>query len=105
MDTIKLIAYRAETALVQVLREKLARQDDARSLIRQIFESAVDLLPDPQQGTLRVQIHRLSSGIHDAALEHLCAELTQTETVFPGTNLRLIYRPVGSSLIPRDQES
>lgn len=105
VDTIKLIAYRAETALVQVLREKLARRDDARSLVRQIFDSAVDLLPDPRQKTLTVRIQRLSSAIHDAALEHLCAELTETETLFPGTDLRLIYRPVGSSLFPRDQES
>ncbi len=105
VDTIKLIAYRAETALVQVLREKLVRRDDARSLVRQIFASAVDLQPDPQRKTLTVQVHRLSSGIHDTALEHLCAELTETETVFPGTDLRLVYRPVGSASLPRDQES
>jgi hypothetical protein len=105
VDTIKLIAYRAETALVQVVREKLARADDARALVRQVFASAVDLCPDPVQKTLTVRLHRLSSAIHDRALEHLCAELTTTETVFPGTDLRLIYAPIGSTSIPRDQES
>src|SRR5262249_848096 len=34
IDTIKLIAYRAETALVHIVREKLQRQDDARALVR-----------------------------------------------------------------------
>jgi hypothetical protein len=105
VDTIKLTAYRAETALVQVVREKLARTDDARALVRQILAGAVDLRPDPVAKTLTVRLHRLSSGIHDAALEHLCAELTATETVFPGTDLRLIYAPVGSTPIPRNQES
>lgn len=105
VDTIKLIAYRAETALVQVLREKLQRTDDARALVRQVFGSAVDLGPDLEQRTLTVRLHRLSSAIHDAALEHLCAELTATETVFPGTELRLIFEPVGSTSLPRDQES
>jgi len=105
VDTIKLIAYRAETALVQVVRDKLQRADDARALVRQVFHSAVDLCPEPENKTLTVRLHRLSSAIHDAALEHLCAELTATETVFPGTELRLIFEPVGSSSLPRDQES
>lgn len=105
VDTIKLIAYRAETALVQVVREKLQRTDDARALVRQVFSSAVDLCPDPGQQTLTVRLHRLSSAIHDTALEHLCAELTATETVFPGTELRLAFEPVGSGSLPRNQES
>jgi hypothetical protein len=105
VDTIKLIAYRAETALVQVVRERMARTEDARSLVRQVLASAVDLDPDPVQKTLTVRLHQLSSGIHNAALEHLCAELTATETGFPGTDLRLVYQPVGSTPIPRDQES
>lgn len=82
-----------------------ARSDDARALLRQVLTSAADLCPDPAAKTLTVRLHRLSSGIHDVALEHLCAELTATETVFPGTDLRLIYEPVGFIPIPRDQES
>jgi hypothetical protein len=105
VDTIKLIAYRAETALVQGAREELARADDARALVRQVLSGPADLRPDPARQTLTVRLHRLSSAIHDAALEHLCAELTATETVFPGTDLRLIYEPVGTTPVPRDQES
>lgn len=105
VDTIKLIAYRAETALVQAVREKLQREDDARSLIRQIFESTADLCPNQEKKTLTVRLHRLSSPIHDAALEHLCKELTDSETTFPGTDLRMIFEPVGTTQLPRDQES
>jgi hypothetical protein len=37
----KLIAYRAETAMAQITREKLKRLDDARSLLRQLYRTAV----------------------------------------------------------------
>ncbi len=105
VDTIKLIAYRAETALVALAREKLSRSEDARSLIRQIFESAVDLCPEPAAKILTVRVHRLSSAIHDGVLEHLWAELTATETIYPGTDLRLVFEPLRSDQIPRDQDS
>lgn len=96
IDTLKIIAYRAETALVHTLREKIHahHQDEARSLARQIFQTEANLIPDPQAGTLTVEIHGLSTPRDDAALEHLCAELTATETKYPGTDLRLIYRKV-----------
>ena len=55
IDTIKLIAYRAETALAQLAREKLRRLDDARSLIRQLFRTEVDLIPDQQNKALTVR--------------------------------------------------
>ena len=97
VDTIKLVAYRAETALVALAREKLARADDARALVRQLFRSTVDLAPDLAQKILTVRLHRLSTAAHDAALAHLCEELTATETLFPGTDLRLVFSPVGST--------
>jgi hypothetical protein len=97
IDTIKLIAYRAETAMAALAREHMARQDDARSLMRQLYESAVDLAPDPQSHTLTVRLHHLSARVHDEVVARLCNELTATETVFPGTDLRLIFQFVGSS--------
>jgi len=96
VDTIKLIAYRAETALVHLAREKLQREDDGRALVRQVLQSTVDLRPDPHEKTLTVRVHRLSTAAHDEALQHLCNELTATETQFPGTELRLVFELVGS---------
>ena len=46
IDTIKLIAYRAETSMASLLRDKLSRADDARALLRQIYDTEVDLIPD-----------------------------------------------------------
>jgi outer membrane murein-binding lipoprotein Lpp len=103
VDTIKMIGYRAETSLASLLREHLARSDDARSLLRQIFSNEADLLPDLAAGSLTVRLHHLAQAAHDQAVAKLCSALNETQTVFPGTNLKLIFE-VGSSGIPRDQE-
>ena len=92
VDTIKLIAYRAETSLASVLREKLARDDDARALLRQIFHTEVDLAPDLQAKILTVRLHHLAQNAHDVAVRHLCDQLNATETLFPGTDLRVVYK-------------
>jgi hypothetical protein len=96
IDTIKMIAYRAESALAGELREHLQREDDARALLRRVFVTPANLRPDYEQNTLRVELHRLGSPLQDAAVAKLCDELTATETRFPTTELRLIYRQVGS---------
>ena len=103
VDTIKMIAYRAETSLASLLREHLARSDDARALLRQIFDNEVDLVPDSAAKTLTVRLHNLTQAAHDKAIAQLCIALNETRTVFPGTNLTLIFE-IGSSGIPRDQE-
>jgi hypothetical protein len=102
VDTIKLIAYRAETSLVHIVREKLHRSDDARAFVRQVFNSTVDLYPDHQKNILTVRVHPLTTVAHTQVLEHLCAELTTTETVYPGTNFRLVFETVQ---LPGGQDS
>lgn len=92
IDTIKMIAYRAETSMAATVREKLARFDDARALLRQIYDTEVDLIPDLNAKTLTVCLHHLTQAAHDAAVRYLCAELTATEMTFPGTDLRLVYK-------------
>jgi hypothetical protein len=103
VDTIKMISYRAETCLASLLREHLARSDDARSLLRQIFNNEVDLLPGFAANTLTVRLHHLAQAAHDQAIAKLCFALSETQTIFPGTDLKLIFE-IGSSGIPPDQE-
>ena len=91
-----MIAYRAETSLVSILREQLSRSDDARTLVRQIFETEADLLPDEKNKTLTIRIHHLTQAAHDQVLEKLCDALNETLTIFPGTDLTLIFK-IGSS--------
>lgn len=103
IDTIKMIAYRAETAMVQILREVSSRQNEARRMIRAIYETEVDLVPDEKEKTLTIFLHHLANYSSIESVQHLCKEMNETETIFPGTNLRLIYK-LGSAQNPRDQE-
>jgi len=103
IDTIKMLSYRAETAMAHILRERLQREDDTRALLCSIYKTDVDLLPDVHKGTLTIRLHHLANHCEDTAARHLCAELNATETVFPGTKLRLIYELVSTNN-PADQE-
>ncbi len=94
IDTIKMVAYRAETAMAQMAREKLHREEDARSLLRALYSTEADLLPDENASTLTVRVHHQANHCADEAIRYLCMELNQTETIFPGTNLRLVYELV-----------
>jgi transposase/predicted nucleic acid-binding Zn-ribbon protein len=96
IDTIKMVAYRAETAMAQMAREKMRREDDARSLLRALYSTEADLVPDQNAGTLTVRVHHQANRCADEVIAHLCHELNQTETIFPGTKLRLIYELVSA---------
>ena len=112
VDTVKMIAYRAETAMASVVREVLARSDDARRLLRDLFRSEADLVPDLEQQVLRVQVHPMSNPRSNRATAHLLEHLNAAEFTYPGTNLRLVYSIVGhvdtpdlaSDQNPADQE-
>jgi len=91
LDTIKMVAYRAETAMANILKETMSRGDDTRSLLRAIYTTEADLIPNPDEKTLTVRLHHLANRCSDEAIRHLCAELNATETIFPDTDLRLVY--------------
>jgi len=94
VDTIKMVAYRAETALAMSLRQHMTRTDEARALLREIFGSAADLCPDETAGTLTVSLHHLSNACSDQLAAKLAEELNATETIFPGTKLKMVFRLV-----------
>lgn len=100
IDTIRMIAYRAETALALILRDGLARTVDARSLLREIFTTEADLIPNDQDQTLTVCLHHLTNSHSDQAARHLATHLNATETLYPGTNLRLIFKLVSDNNPP-----
>ena len=102
IDTIKMIAYRAETAMANVLRETLTRSDEARRLLTALYKTEVDLIPDEKTQTLTVRLHPMANHANEAAVRQLCKELNDTQTLFPCTNLTLIYETVAQQN-PRDQ--
>jgi hypothetical protein len=64
-----------------LLRDQLSREDDARALLRQIYETEIDLIPDLPTNTLIVRLHHLTQAAHDQAVRHLCNELNAIETL------------------------
>lgn len=94
IDTIKMIAYRAETAMANVLREKLSHTDEARILLRGIYSTEADILPDEKEKILTVRLHQLANQMSTESIQQLCSELNSTETIFPGTNLRMVFEMV-----------
>jgi hypothetical protein len=91
LDTVKMIAYRAETAMANVLREPLSRDDDARSLLCDLFRSEADLHPDAEAGVLRVNVHSMANPRSNRAIGHLMRHLNEAELPYPGTNLKLVF--------------
>ena len=67
-----------------------ARADDgARTLLREIYKSPADV--EIQGDKLHVRILPLSAPRRTKAMAGLCEELTATETLYPGTDLTLVY--------------
>ncbi|WP_460432841.1 putative transposase [Arachidicoccus ginsenosidivorans] len=94
LDNINMIAYRAETGMYNIIQKSMKQPEQGRSLLQQIFSSDADLYPDLENKILTVKIHNLNTNRHDAALGSLCQVLNETETIFPGTDLRLVYQLV-----------
>ena len=90
-DTIKMIAYRAETSLVGLLRPHLGKEADARALIRELFVSAADIEPDEQGKRLLIRIHRMATPAQDKAIAALLTELTELNFHHPETGLEMVY--------------
>lgn len=95
-DTIKMIAYRAETAIVNILRSDILKKDEARTLVRQILMTDGDIIPNEKQGILEIRIHNMTNPRNNRYVQKLCEVLNESEIIYPGTNLRLIYNLVSN---------
>jgi transposase len=95
LDAVRMIAYRAETAMVPLLMSETVDSSDARAILQALFLTEADILPDPRHECLRVQVHRSACPVTDRHRQRLFDHLNQTETHYPGTPLRLVYVLVG----------
>jgi len=95
-DTLKLVAYRAETALVRCLTPHYVRtEEEGRALIREMLLTSADLLPEADNHRLRVRLHSLANPRSNEALAKLCETLNALEIRYPGTDLKLVYQAPG----------
>lgn len=103
LNTIRMIAYRAETALVAIIREHLKRNDDARALAKTLFTHEADLIFAPEAQTLTVRLHHFTNPLSSKAISAVLNHLNQAEIDFPDTNIRLKYEMV-SNPFPTSQD-
>jgi hypothetical protein len=95
MSTLKMICYRAETAVVNLLYDIYGRLiEGKRMLIKSIIYTPTDFIPDHIKNTLTIKWHALNTPKVNKLVNKLCKELNESETVYPGTNLKLIYKTV-----------
>ena len=89
-NLLKMVAYQAESELFRAVHPHYCRaQDEGRTLIQSALLSAADL--EVTQDELRVTLAPLSSPHRTRAIAALCQELNQTNTLFPGSSLRLRF--------------
>jgi transposase len=95
VDTVKMIAYRAETVMANLIVQQCGTLEQARALIRDVFVSEADLIPDEEKKILTVRLHNLSTHALDKKLDHLLRCLNEAEMKYPGTDLILRYQRIG----------
>lgn len=92
MNVIKMICYRAESALAALLAPYLVNAEkEKRMLVKQIIRSNADLIPDYIKQTLTIKLYSLAAKRYNNAVKEIIDTLNQTETNFPGTKLRMIF--------------
>lgn len=92
LDTVRMIAYRAETALAALVRAEMSSPEEARSMVKALFNTAADLRPDPQRKELRILLHPLAEPRLNRMAEAMLVHLNEAEFTYPGTELRMVYQ-------------
>jgi len=94
LDTIKMVAYRAETQLANLVGPLLPyREDEARSFIRKVFELPADVVPDRDRNRLVIRLHSMANPRSNRAVAQLCSVLNELCTRFPATRYTLRFEP------------
>ena len=98
VDVIKMVAYRAETAMANLITNENDSFSDARSLLQTLFITSANLIPDYKNNILNVQIHNLSTRALDLKLDKLIIQLNNSQMKYPGSDMILSYSRLGENL-------
>ena len=92
-NIIKIICYRAETAIANLLASYYQKSsNEIRALVKSIIFAKADLYPNYQTNTLTVRLNSLATPRDNLAVREICQTINDYEAVFPGTNLKLVYK-------------
>ena len=93
LNIIKMICYRAESTFGQILAADYKKKlNETRALVKALIKTKTDIIPDYKNNTLTVKLYSLATPRDNEAVKKVCQILNDTETEYPATNLRLIYK-------------
>jgi hypothetical protein len=96
-NIILMIAYRSESTLYGTLPKFYKNTaKDGRQLLKEIFSSDADLLPDYQNKILKVRLHSLSTPRVNKTVKNICKILNETNSIYLFSELKLIYDTVAN---------
>ncbi|MCK5539187.1 MAG: hypothetical protein KAI79_20360, partial [Bacteroidales bacterium] len=89
----KMICYRAETSFAVLFSDDYKKKtNEMRTLAKNIIKTKANIIPDYNNNTLTVELYSLATPRDNKAVINICKILNDTETVFPRTNLKIIYK-------------
>jgi hypothetical protein len=103
LDTIRMVAYRAETAMIPLLTGSALDSSEARALLQNLFTADADIIPQLGENTLLIRIHHASRPVTNTHLQKLFTALNETATIYPETNLQMIFQLVSAT--PQNTET
>jgi len=91
-DGIKMICYRAETWLFNLIASFFSRNnDEGRAFLKSVFQQPADIIPDREQSIMNVKFHTMSTPRANRALKQLCDVMNYESYVYPGTGITLVF--------------
>ena len=91
LDVMRMLAYRAETRMTLPIIHAQGKKPNARKLLQSLMTADADILPDPDNRVLQVRLLGLGNDAQDRHIAPLLDELNATETIYPGTDLRMVF--------------
>ncbi len=92
LNIIKMICYRAETSLTASIPPIFSKlENEKRAFLKSLIKRSGDIIPDYKNKTITTRLYSLSTPRENQIVEKLCQILNDTETCFPGTEMRQIF--------------
>ena len=91
-DQIRMIAYRAETAMLPLVEPVFKRDgEEGRTFLQALYQLPADLIPLSEEKRLIVRFHTMADPRYNWVLANLCENLSEGENFYPSTDLRFLF--------------
>jgi hypothetical protein len=92
-DAVKMVCYRAETSLLNLIGPHFARnKDEGRTFLKNVFQQPADIIMDEKHNVMKVAFHSMSNPRSNRVLRELCDLMSKQSYVYPGTRMKLRFK-------------